>query len=178
MLCNFTIYLGGGGGGRVQWLSCRVLNRGSKGCSFEWHNRVLPLFCPWARHFIHCFNDSTSSTQENPFRHDWKLVDWDVKNQNKQAKHSFFVLKLIFLIVLLGNTIRGKQFGSRSGMMLSALRRWQKLPRSLTLVLLSPDFWKRCRSRSAGFWQECRIHTVSPSWKYITCTQLECRLTG
>ena len=27
---------------------------------------------------------STDSTQENPSRHDWKIVDWDNKNQNKQ----------------------------------------------------------------------------------------------
>ena len=27
---------------------------------------------------------STGSTQEDLPQHDWKIVDWDVKNQNKQ----------------------------------------------------------------------------------------------
>ena len=31
---------------------------------------------------------STGSTQENPSWHDWKNVDWDVKDQNKQKKLS------------------------------------------------------------------------------------------
>ena len=29
---------------------------------------------------------STGSTQEDPSRHSWKIVDWDVKNQIKQKK--------------------------------------------------------------------------------------------
>ena len=28
---------------------------------------------------------SAGSTQEDPFRHDWKIVVWDVKNPNKQT---------------------------------------------------------------------------------------------
>ena len=28
---------------------------------------------------------STGSTQEDPSQHNWKIVDWDVKNQNKQT---------------------------------------------------------------------------------------------
>ena len=30
---------------------------------------------------------STGSTQEDPSQHDWKIVSWDVKNQNKQTKN-------------------------------------------------------------------------------------------
>ena len=30
---------------------------------------------------------STGSTQEDQSRHNWKIVDWDVKNQNKQTKN-------------------------------------------------------------------------------------------
>ena len=29
---------------------------------------------------------STGSTREDPFQHDWKIVDWDVKNQNNKKK--------------------------------------------------------------------------------------------
>ena len=31
---------------------------------------------------------STGSTQEDPSQHDWKIVDWDVKNQSKQSNRS------------------------------------------------------------------------------------------
>ena len=33
---------------------------------------------------------STGSTQEEPSPHDWKIVNWDVKNQNKQTNTSFW----------------------------------------------------------------------------------------
>ena len=28
---------------------------------------------------------STGSMQEDQSQHDWKIVDWDIKNQNKQT---------------------------------------------------------------------------------------------
>ena len=39
-------------------------------CWWMWFARHFPLI-------------STGSTQEDPSRHDWKSVDWDVKSQNK-----------------------------------------------------------------------------------------------
>ena len=32
---------------------------------------------------------STALTQEDPSQHDWKIVDWDLKNQNKQTLGNF-----------------------------------------------------------------------------------------
>ena len=59
----------------ARWLSGRVSDSGARG-------RGL---CPWARHFTprnYCL-----ITQEAvaPSRHDWKIVDWDVKPQHKQT---------------------------------------------------------------------------------------------
>ena len=67
-----------------QWLSGRVLESKSRGCWLEPHWRhclvslsktLYPLL-------------STGSTQEDPSWVDWKNVDLDVKNQNKQ-NHGF-----------------------------------------------------------------------------------------
>ena len=44
------------------------------------------VLCPWARHFTP--RKYWLITQETvaPSRHDWKIVDWDVKPQHKQKK--------------------------------------------------------------------------------------------
>ena len=36
---------------------------------------------------IHCLVQ-TGSTQEDPSQHDWKIVEGDVKNQNKQRRRT------------------------------------------------------------------------------------------
>ena len=68
-----------------EWLSGRELDLKSRGCRFKPHQRhcvmslsktLFPLL-------------STSSTHVDPSLQDWKIVDWDVKNQNKQNR-SFF----------------------------------------------------------------------------------------
>ena len=33
---------------------------------------------------------STGSNQEDPSRPDWKIVDWYIKNQNKETKIDYF----------------------------------------------------------------------------------------
>ena len=33
---------------------------------------------------------STGSTQEDPSRHDCKIVDWEIKNQNEQTRSEVF----------------------------------------------------------------------------------------
>ena len=41
----------------------------------------VTALCPWTRHKSF---PSAFSTQENPFRHNWKNIDYDLKNQIKQ----------------------------------------------------------------------------------------------
>ena len=45
----------------------------------------VSVMFPCARHFICCII-GTGSTQEDLSRHDWKVVDWNVKNQTKKKK--------------------------------------------------------------------------------------------
>ena len=64
----------------TQWLSGRVLDSRPRGLGIEsnWHHCVVSL----SR--THLSLLSTGSTQEDPSRHNWKIVDWDVKNQTNK----------------------------------------------------------------------------------------------
>ena len=48
--------------------------------------------CPWARHFILCWVLVKPRKTRPP--HDWKIVDWDVKNQG--MKGNIIVILVIF----------------------------------------------------------------------------------
>ena len=61
-------------------VDCLTQDRGVASSSFT---RGTAL-CPWARHFILCL----ALAQEDQSRHDWKIVDWDIKNQIKKKKNS------------------------------------------------------------------------------------------
>ena len=59
---------------KVQWLSGRVLDSRLRGSEFEphWFHCVVSLSK------THLSLLRTGSTQEDPFRNNWKIVDWDV----------------------------------------------------------------------------------------------------
>ena len=42
------------------------------------------VLCPWARHFTPRKYWLITQEAVAPSRHDWKIVDWDVKSQHKQ----------------------------------------------------------------------------------------------
>ena len=42
------------------------------------------VLCPWARHFTPRKYWLITQEAVAPSRHDWKIVDWDVKPQHKQ----------------------------------------------------------------------------------------------
>ena len=44
------------------------------------------VLCPWARHFTPRKYWLITQEALAPSRHDWKIVDWDVKPQHKQNK--------------------------------------------------------------------------------------------
>ena len=46
------------------------------------------VLCPWARHFTPRKYWLITQEAVAPSRHDWKIVDWDVKPQHKQNKTS------------------------------------------------------------------------------------------
>ena len=45
------------------------------------------VLCPWARHFTPRKYWLITQEALAPSRHDWKIVDWDVKPQHKQKYH-------------------------------------------------------------------------------------------
>ena len=47
------------------------------------------VLCPWARHFTPRKYWLITQEAVAPSRHDWKIVDWDVKPQHKQTKQPF-----------------------------------------------------------------------------------------
>ena len=67
----------------AQWLSGRVLGSRPMGNGFEPHRR----HCVVSISKTHLSVLSTGSFQEDPSRHNWKFVDWDVKNQIKQTNN-------------------------------------------------------------------------------------------
>ena len=44
------------------------------------------MLCPWARHFTPRKYWLITQEAVAPSRHDWKIVDWDVKPQHKQKE--------------------------------------------------------------------------------------------
>ena len=49
------------------------------------------VLCPWGRHFTPRKYWLITQEAVAPSRHDWKIVDWDVKPQHKQANKFQFV---------------------------------------------------------------------------------------
>ena len=47
------------------------------------------VLCPWARHFTPRKYWLITQEAVAPSRHDWKIVDWDVKPQQKQNKQTW-----------------------------------------------------------------------------------------
>ena len=47
------------------------------------------VLCPWARHFTPRKYWLITQEAVAPSRHDWKIVDWDIKPQHKQTNISF-----------------------------------------------------------------------------------------
>ena len=81
------------------------------------HTRVAVLY-PWARYIY--LPKSTGNTQEAVAlsRHDWKIVDWDVKLQPKQTKQvQILVLPAWFYSIVCRNNLTsiGVQPLSRRG---------------------------------------------------------------
>ena len=66
-------------------ISDRVLDSEPRGCWFEPHRR----YCVVSLSKAHLSLLNTGSTQEDPSRHSWKIVDCDIKNQIKQTSKSY-----------------------------------------------------------------------------------------
>ena len=69
--------LGGERGGSV--VECRTPEREVRGS-----RPTAAVLCPWARHFTPRKYWLITQEAMAPSRHDWKIVDWDVKPQHNQ----------------------------------------------------------------------------------------------
>ena len=67
----------------AQWLSGRVLDSRPRGCWLEPYRH----HCFVSLSKTHLSKLSNGSTQEDLSLYNWKIVDWDVKNQSKQTKN-------------------------------------------------------------------------------------------
>ena len=64
-------------GGSV--VECRTPEREVRGS-----RPTAAVLCPWARHFTPWKYWLITQEAMAPSRHDWKIVDWDVKPQHNQ----------------------------------------------------------------------------------------------
>ena len=67
-------------GGSV--VECRTPEREVRGS-----RPTVAVLCPWARHFTPRKYWLITQEAMAPSRHDWKIVDWDVKPQHNQKKN-------------------------------------------------------------------------------------------
>ena len=90
---------------------------------------------------------STGSTQEDPSQHDWKIVDWDVKNQIKQTKNMTrsIIMKQNFVYIGLfpasGKFCCMLLILGRSGP--TKGRAWSGSKLFDTLIVILKEFWKK-----------------------------------
>ena len=75
---NHLLYNEGERGGSV--VECRTPEREVLGSK-----PTAAVLCPWARHFAPRKYWLITQEVVAPSRHDWKIVDWDVKPQHKQT---------------------------------------------------------------------------------------------
>ena len=73
---NITVNWGERGGSVVE---CRTPEREVRGS-----RPISAVLCPWARHFTPRKYWLITQEAMAPSRHDWKIVDWDVKPQHNQ----------------------------------------------------------------------------------------------
>ena len=75
-----TLTISGERGGSV--VECRTPEREVGGSK-----PTAAVLCPWARHFTPRKYWLITQEAVAPSRHDWKIVDWDVKPQHKQTNN-------------------------------------------------------------------------------------------
>ena len=102
-----THYATGERGGSV--VECRTPEREVRGS-----RPTAAVLCPWARHFTPRKYWLITQEAMAPSRHDWKIVDWDVKPQHNQPTNNYatdcskpIVLVLFLFCVGLWFLLRG-----------------------------------------------------------------------
>ena len=73
-ICNFK---------GARWPSDRVSDSGARG---RGSMPISAVLCPWAKHIYSPKSNDNTQEAVDPSRHDWKIVEWDVKHQHTK-KH-------------------------------------------------------------------------------------------
>ena len=89
LMLSSHLFFGERGGSVVE---CRTPEREVGGSK-----PTAAVLCPWARHFTPRKYWLITQEAVAPSRHDWKIVDWDVKPQHKQIN----ICSSVFLSVLI-----------------------------------------------------------------------------
>ena len=100
--CSFSTNKGGERGGSV--VECRTPEQEVGGSK-----PTAAVLCPWARHFTPRKYWLITQEAVAPSRHDWKIVDWDVKPQHKQTNKQRNIVN--DLITLPGSNQIGENYG-------------------------------------------------------------------
>ena len=80
LFCKYALRSGERGGSVVE---CRTPEREVRGS-----RPTAAVLCPWARHFTPRKYWLLTQEAMAPSRHDWKIVDWDVKPQHNQPTNA------------------------------------------------------------------------------------------
>ena len=75
-----------------------MLDSRPRGCGFEPHRGHCIMSLSKTQNSLF----RIGSTQEDLSRHNWKIIDWDIKNQIKQKKNMFSAKVQLALIGALG----------------------------------------------------------------------------
>ena len=110
---QFSLKTLGERGGSV--VECRTPEREVRGS-----RPTAAVLCPWARHFTPRKYWLITQEAMAPSRHDWKIVDWDVKPQHNQPTNLKniclgWVLIRIASDIVKFRGLQGEVFGSNFG---------------------------------------------------------------
>ena len=96
LACGIATFIGAplaGTSNPFEWLLSRTSMKHSRTPEREVRGSrpTAAVLCPWARHFTPRKYWLITQEAMAPSRHDWKIVDWDVKPQHNQPtmKHSY-----------------------------------------------------------------------------------------
>ena len=98
-------------------ISDRVLDTEPRGCGFEPHLR----YCVVSLNKTHLSLLNTGTTQEDPSRHSWKIIDCDIKNKIKQTSKSYHSTSYLIYLWLLKHLWDSRR---RKGKRRSILEEW------------------------------------------------------
>ena len=138
-------------------VECRTPEREVRGS-----RPTAAVLCPWARHFTPRKYWLITQEAMAPSRHDWKIVDWDVKPQHNQPTNISIKSRKLNILFLIIPTLSSKPY------FLTLLHisgaGWKKIvPRFLLM-----DFYRSVKR----FLQPVKLHEISmmKSWNYIKVT--------